>query len=735
MAVVISLSTAMTGLAQSPAPDVEPELPMLAAARTELQAGVGVVRVAPDAVPGPIVMAAPQAFALLLGQENGGGHQAVIAASTAGRGRAVALGHEAFLRPATLSQADGARLLMNIIRWTGAPRRAQGADKVGVLQLEETASWADTQNLPLKRLGLPLRTAHLENVATVLLEAGSVTEPADQDVLRNYLANGGGIVAAGVGWGWQQLHPGLTLANDYPGNRLLREAGLVWGGGTIGKLYAVQAPVPGEKLLNLSQALDYFQNTTTADTPDAQTAVSTLLKGLAALPDASPLTAKLTTLRARALRKAALDDQPLSRIGVLLLSQMPVGDLKPPTTAFFPGRVPATAPRIDSVLTVAGIRKKHWISTGLYAPPGEKVTIALPTALTGSGLSVRIGAHAYALTALPRWQRPPVVDRVFPLNAATVTVGNSFGGLIYLQKEGRALTRPFNVKFSGVVQTPRFISGVTDIAAWRRQVRASSVPWTELEGRYLIVTLQTEAARALDDPQALLDFWDRVQQANQTLAQQAAAERYPMRLVFDEQLYLPKAYMHSGYPIMGMLPQQKDFLRITATPPGATAWGPMHELGHNHQDAAWTFAGTEEVTVNLFTLHAYDTVYNVRAETVFPEFSEAVKMRKKREYLCQGASFDAWKADPFLALILYREVADAFGWEAYQRVFADYAGLAASARPRTDAQKRDQWLTRLSRATGRNLAPFFATWGIPVSPAAVQSVGDLPTWEFQRQGC
>jgi hypothetical protein len=37
-------------------------------------------------------------------------------------------------------------------------------------------------------------------------------------------------------------------------------------------------------------------------------------------------------------------------------------------------------------------------------------------------------------------------------------------------------------------------------------------------------------------------------------------------------------------------------------------------------------------------------------------------------------------------------------------------------------------LTRYSRAAGRNLAPFFRAWGVPVSDAACLSVADLPGW-------
>ncbi|NIR01199.1 MAG: hypothetical protein GTN78_13535, partial [Gemmatimonadales bacterium] len=68
------------------------------------------------------------------------------------------------------------------------------------------------------------------------------------------------------------------------------------------------------------------------------------------------------------------------------------------------------------------------------------------------------------------------------------------------------------------------------------------------------------------------------------------------------------------------------------------------------------------------------------------------------------------------------------GWDAYKRVFAEYRGLPESERPKTDADKRDQWLMRFSRAVGKNLGPFFTAWGIPTSQEARASLSDLPTW-------
>jgi hypothetical protein len=37
-------------------------------------------------------------------------------------------------------------------------------------------------------------------------------------------------------------------------------------------------------------------------------------------------------------------------------------------------------------------------------------------------------------------------------------------------------------------------------------------------------------------------------------------------------------------------------------------WSLIHELGHNMQRRCWTPNGAEEVTVNIFTLHAFDLV-------------------------------------------------------------------------------------------------------------------------------
>jgi hypothetical protein len=47
---------------------------------------------------------------------------------------------------------------------------------------------------------------------------------------------------------------------------------------------------------------------------------------------------------------------------------------------------------------------------------------------------------------------------------------------------------------------------------------------------------------------------------------------------------------------------------------------------------------------------------------------------------------------------------------------------------KTDEQKRDLWATTFSRVSGRNVAPFFEKWGIPISDAAKKELSALPEW-------
>jgi hypothetical protein len=98
------------------------------------------------------------------------------------------------------------------------------------------------------------------------------------------------------------------------------------------------------------------------------------------------------------------------------------------------------------------------------------------------------------------------------------------------------------------------------------------------------------------------------------------------------------------------------------------------------------------------------------------------------KYLKNGAHYDDWKKDPFLALSMHAQLREQFGWEPFTRLFEEYRGLRPVEQPRTDIEKHDRWMVRFSKLVHKNLAPFFQAWGVPTTESARSSISDLPTW-------
>ena len=92
------------------------------------------------------------------------------------------------------------------------------------------------------------------------------------------------------------------------------------------------------------------------------------------------------------------------------------------------------------------------------------------------------------------------------------------------------------------------------------------------------------------------------------------------------------------------------------------SWG-LFELGHNMQRKSWTFHGTVEVTVSLFTLWGIEKLCDM--EKPHPNFRTDIPA----DFVAAGSPRDKWESDPFLALRTYTQVISAFGWKALQAAF------------------------------------------------------------------
>lgn len=687
----------------------------------------GVHMVAAPGLPGSLAVYGPTAFPVVVGKADGNTRVPVIAGGRLGKGRVVALAHDGYFNRDALASADTGRFLLDAVRWAAGEEQPRVA-LIGLPALREYLSAA----------GMDAKSVSPREELTgyrVVVVTHQGLDAAAAERVRAYLEAGGGVVAASTGWGWAQI-TGRPIT-EHPLSAITRGAGIVWTDGTAERTapggFETTAVPP---LVHAGEALSTLLEKRTLDPEQASQCAASVLLAARSTAAGDPLLAPRFQELRKAAGEAALPTErapvgsrdPLRRVALALdVDQAeraaPEAVRAHPAAADFPGAVPADAPRVTRRLVVE-LSVPGWHSTGLYAAPGERVTLTLSGAAP-RGLALRIGAHTDRLWHLNSWKRAPAITRSFPVRGERTVAACAFGGPVYVEVPDNA-SGTLEVTLAGGVEAPYFRLGETSLADWKATLRARPAPWAELVGEKVIFTVPSSHVRALDDPEALLKLWDRAVRAEEELACRPERKR-PERIVADRQI--SAGYMHSGYPIMTPIDDSTRLAVDEARLRDGGSWGHLHELGHNLQSGDWTFDGTGEVTNNVLAMYVYSELLKLPFDSGHPAIRDrAARLERVKKHLAAGAPFSAWKSNPFLALSMYIQVIDGFGWEPFRKVFAEYRALPAAERPRGDDQKRDQWLVRLSRATGKNLGPFFQTWGVPTSEAARASVKDLPTW-------
>ncbi|MFO0629073.1 MAG: M60 family metallopeptidase [Polyangiales bacterium] len=423
-------------------------------------------------------------------------------------------------------------------------------------------------------------------------------------------------------------------------------------------------------------------------------------------------------------------------IDMKLARELPVASLRPhPAATDFPGAVTgepgaftraALASYAGRTNRLGGANERPvWRSLGLYAPPGAQVTVRVPTALATDGrCDVMVGAHWDDNTATDAWTRVPVITRFFPVRAESTVVGNAFGGLIYLRVPAGVAVGPVDVTVTGAVEAPRFVRGVTTADAWRAQLARAGAPWAELETGRLILTVPTSDARAVTDPEALMSFWDNVMDADADLAAIDRARPRAERIVFDRQIVA--GYMHAGYPIEAFTPQAREALDLAALRRSGN-WGFFHEIGHNHQFADWSWSGTGEATVNLWSVFVMERVVGLSPRTGHPAVTPTERALRVQTYVRDGRNFARdWSV--WVGLETFLQLQEGFGWAPLIDLNREYLALAESARPANESERIQRWIVRSSLRVDRDLVPFYAAWGFPITQATRDATAALPAW-------
>ncbi|WP_406115716.1 M60 family metallopeptidase [Kitasatospora purpeofusca] len=353
--------------------------------------------------------------------------------------------------------------------------------------------------------------------------------------------------------------------------------------------------------------------------------------------------------------------------------------------------------------------------TGLYLPPGARLTAAV-TGNVGSGrLRVVVG--------------PPVGSgltgaRPYPAAASGSTqVQDHRGGMVYLAFDGTAADRA-TVTLSGDVQAaPVFVLGRTTVADWRAQLAERPARYAELVAGRTIVTLtrDTAARYSYSSPETVLRHLECARGIEDAVAGFAAPTGadaatapgpdspgvFPFHYAEVERR-AGAAFATTGY--MGFQQDSANWIVDGA----AAGWGIWHEQGHHRQQSSIEPSEVVEVSNNVYSL-AVEKALGRTSRLVAEKVYDKALPKVGGSGVSYSDSFDA-----FERLVMFQQLTLQYGEQFWPTVHS----RVRTARP----QGADRWanLTLLtSKVAGQDLTAFYRAWGVPLTPAAQQAIADL----------
>lgn len=697
----------------------------------------GVQELVAASTPGPLCAAGEQTAVLLAGSQDKISAPLAVAAKF-GKGRVVAFGHADYLDGKYYDKTeDGKRFLKNMFRWLA---QENPSPRIAVVKRDGFAKYLYSLGCNVQTLDGLTDPKAKGRFNILVIETENI--PKGQiDRMQRFVSNGGAILAASRGWTSKQ-----NLKTEHTGNMLFAPMGIAWMNGYLytagmsgGNKIFVVPPKERAELMNAVKAIGMLQK---HDAKKAELQEDDLALALRSVENAirsfpSEHIAQMGDLKSLLKRpviigpkqKLKRTDRVLDALAVTLQTefylkqqQSEVATTLLRSANLFPGAVPPNAKPVEKIVEI-DTKIPGWHSLGLYAPPGGTVVVEPEENVPASGIGVRVGCHKDGLSGQTEWSRFPEITIERPLNSSRTEIRNPFGGLVYISVSKNDKPDVVRLKISGCIESPLYVDGQTSVEDWKQSIRKRPGPWGELASDRLILTLRSEILQALDNPDEVMEFWNKVLDSQAELSGRPLKRERPERMVCDAQI--SAGYMHAGYPVMTQMDVEKRFVDLDTLK--TKAWGFFHELGHNHQSGDWTFGGTGEVTVNLFTLYSFEVMYGMKVRDHFSFTAESSK-KKRDAHFAAGSPLEKWKSDAFLALTMYVDLIDEFGWEPFKNVFREYRTLSDKDRPKNDDEKRDQWMVRMSRELKKDLGPFFDRWGVPVSQAAKNSIKDLPAW-------
>ncbi|CAF0917013.1 unnamed protein product [Adineta ricciae] len=556
--------------------------------------------------------------------------------------------------------------------------------------------------------------------------------------LCDFLQNGGGLICASVAWGWLQINSKKTLA-DFPFTRFCDYIGVKLTDNYSRCSNSIEFRADLVQFKSIHHVVKDLAHH--PDDPQKLAIIGSVIKELGdTLPGVPAETLHCIVVSAGndviPVNTCPIKNENCRQKATGICGIMyGLPGIKAPGIQHFPGDFDRPPHILTGVQYTVESSTVEWHCTGYYVAAGIPIEIDVIDLKGSDKWSARIGCHSDNLGRCDQLRRWPCISICKSLSSGAIRMSSAFGGLLFLQSpEGNS--NSITVNLHHVVLTPTYdLTDANRLITWDSKRSEAEGLWADIAGRFIVFNLPSKSVLHLTASQLdrALEFWDSVVLAHHDLRGTEPDRRE--RIVCDEQPSI--GYMQtmndyvldSGYPIVTHMDvsnhTQDGFLLNIETRKKKGEWGIFHEIGHNLQRAWWTFAGTTEITVNIFTLHAMDKICHIQ-----PWIHDWLKdqISGTKEYINNGSQFNKWKENCGVGLFIYAQLIREYGWESYKCVFRKYEQIQPNLS--SDQEKMDYWITTFSKQVGQNLVPLFKFWGFPISQPTIDELAQYPIPEI-----
>ncbi|MBC9796546.1 M60 family metallopeptidase [Sinomicrobium weinanense] len=362
------------------------------------------------------------------------------------------------------------------------------------------------------------------------------------------------------------------------------------------------------------------------------------------------------------------------------------------------------------------------LPTGFHVDPFDTLKVKA-TQLTGNSLPQVVVGTPFRDNIRP-------IRTYYSLQEGDNTfIADEYGGTVYVRyvttdEPGSTAELKFR---DGFKKVPYYVKGETTKTEWLQMLDLFNDVRDVMfvtDRAMLTVGLEDAIAYQDEDQDLMCEYLDRILEAEGRISglDGSAPEHENREHRFLLTVRDPAAggYMAASialYFTQGVI----DRLLMPEKIGGMQGWGPWHEAGHVHQQAAWTWSAVTEATVNIYSLAA-EREFGLSPSRVTTN-GEWPRVETYLSLLDEERNFNTNAASLGVRMAMFHQLWLAYGDEFYIQLHKETREENPNAG--NDNDKMRYFMLKSCTISGYDLTDFFQKWGLPVSSDVYDEIAGL----------